>query len=103
MRRAADLERLRTHATTTARVATDLLGHLKALHDEFQVLLPSVARLTDDERKERVAALCGFDPALAARLHELVAALADVLAGLTSSDGRHTSLSATPSPLKPLW
>ena len=72
---------------TTARVATDLLADLKSLDDQFHVLLPAVTRLTGEEREARVAALCGFDPALAARLRELVEALADVLAGVTSSDG----------------
>jgi hypothetical protein len=87
MSTAVELERLRTHVATTARVATDLLGDLKALDDQFHVLLPSVTRLTGEEREARVATLCGFDPSLAARLRELVEALADVLAGLTSSDG----------------
>jgi hypothetical protein len=82
-----ELERLRTHVATTARVATDLLADLKALDERFHLLLPSGARLTDVERAARGALLCGFDTALAARLRELVEALADVLAGLTSSDG----------------
>jgi len=87
MGEAAELERLRAHVATTARVATDLLADLKSLDDQFHVLLPAVTRLTGEEREARVAALCGFDPALAARLRELVEALADVLAGVTSSDG----------------
>ncbi len=83
----AELERLRMHVATTARVATDLLADLKMLDDRFQPLLPSISRLTDAEREARVAELCGFDAALSVRLRELVEALADVLAGLTSSDG----------------
>jgi hypothetical protein len=83
----AELERLRKHVTTTAARATDLMDGLKALDDELIVLLPSLGRLTDAEREAYVAQLCGFDAALAERLRELIEALADVLAGLTSGDG----------------
>src|SRR2546428_9941196 len=84
---ATELKGLRMHVATTARAATDLLADLKMLDERFQPLLPSISRLTHEEREARVAELCGFDAALAVRLRELVEALADVLAGLTSSDG----------------
>jgi len=81
------LERLREHVTMTAQHATDLLADLTSLDEAFQVLLPSLARLTDDEREALVARLCGYDGALRDRLRDLVESLADVLAGLTTADG----------------
>lgn len=81
-----DLEKLRSHVATTADLATALLVGLKELDEEFVALLPSLVELTNGDREAYVARLCGFDTALGQHLRDLVEALADVLAGLTSAD-----------------
>jgi hypothetical protein len=81
-----ELEGLRSHVTATVQHATDLLADLESIDEAFQVLLPSLATLTDAEREALVARLCGYDAALPERLGELVEGLADVLAGLTTAD-----------------
>lgn len=80
------LERLRTHVSTTVEHATAVLADLTSLDEMFQTLMPSLADMTNREREELVARICGFDEALGGRLRELVEAMADVLAGLTTAD-----------------
>jgi len=82
-----DLEQLRTHVTTTIGRTTELLADLKSLDDRLGVLLPELARLPESERETFVARLCGYDAALVDRLGQLVESLADLVAGLTTSDG----------------
>ena len=82
-----ELDQLRTHVTATIRRGTDLLADLKTLDDGLTVVLPSLSDLPTSERQPLVARLCGFDADLPDRLRELVEGLADVLAGLTSTDG----------------
>jgi len=81
------LETLRSHVTGTVRHATELLADLTSIDEAFQVLMPSLAVLANDERESLVARLCGYDAGLPERLRELVESLADVLAGLTTADG----------------
>lgn len=82
-----EFERLRHHVDLTTRHATTLLGSLTGLDEALQLLLPSLGRLTETEREIYVARLCGYDEALPDRLRELVESLADVIAGLTVTDG----------------
>ncbi len=82
-----DLERLRTQVTATMRRGTELLADLKALDAGLGVLLPSLSELPGSEREQLIARLCGYDAALPDRLHELIEGLADVVAGLTTTDG----------------
>ena len=83
---ASDLERLRRHVERTIHHATKLLGGLTSLDDELQIMLPSLASMTEAEREAYVARLCGYDAALPERLRQLVESLADVIAGLTTAD-----------------
>lgn len=82
-----DLDRLRTQVTAAIQRGTDLLADLKALDTGLVLLLPSLAKLPASERGQLVARLCGYDPALPDRLRALVEGLADVVAGLTTTDG----------------
>jgi hypothetical protein len=82
----AELERLRAHVDTTICHATTLLAALTSLDEELQVLLPSLASMTAGERETFVARLCGYDADLPERLRTLVESLADVVAGLTTTD-----------------
>lgn len=83
----ADLVRLREQVTATIRRGTDLLSDLKSLDDWLQALMPTLARLAESEREAFVARLCGYDAALPERLQQLIEGLADLVAGLTASDG----------------
>ncbi len=83
----AQLEQVRTHVVKTVTHATDLLAALTTLDEELQILLPSLGALTEAEREDFVARLCGYDADLPARLRTLIESLADVIAGLTSADG----------------
>jgi hypothetical protein len=83
----SDIEQLRSQVTMTIKRGTDLLGDLAALDDRLGVLLPSLEELPQSEREAFVARLCGYDPDMRARLAELVEGLADVVAGLTATDG----------------
>jgi hypothetical protein len=85
--RGQEIEHLRARLTTTIQHGTKLIADLKALDEGFQMLMPSLAELTAAERETGIARLCGFDEALPERLETLVESLADVLAGLTTSDG----------------
>jgi hypothetical protein len=82
-----EFDRVRGHVDKTIRRATDLLATLTSLDEALQTLLPSLAGMTASEREAYVARLCGYDEALPDRLRELVESLADVLAGLTPTDG----------------
>ena len=84
---ADEFDRLRTHVDLTVRQATTLLGSLTSLDEALQVLLPSLAAMTQAEREAYVARLCGYDEMLPERLRDLVESLADVIAGLTVTDG----------------
>ena len=84
--READLVRMREHVAATIRRSADLLADLKSLDDWLQALMPALARLPESERAALVARLCGYDPALRDRLHDLIGGLADLVAGLTASD-----------------
>jgi hypothetical protein len=82
-----DLDGLRTQVTATIQRATDLLAHLTALDAGLARLLPSLSKLPASERDQQVARLCGYDPELPDRLRALIEGLADVVAGLTTTDG----------------
>jgi hypothetical protein len=84
---AAEFDRLHHHVDLTIRHATKLLAALTSLDEALQLLLPSLAAMTEAERETYVARLCGYDEALPDRLRELVESLADVIAGLTVTDG----------------
>ena len=83
----ADLVALREHVTATIERGTGLLGDLASLDVWLQVLMPTLARLSESERAAFVARLCGYDASLSDRLRQLIEGLADLLAGLTASDG----------------
>lgn len=85
--RESDLVRVREHVTATIRRGTELLADLKSLDDWLQALMPALARLPESEREVLVARLCGYDTALPERLRQLIEGLADLVAGLTASDG----------------
>ena len=80
------LRRLRLHVTTTVQHATNLLADIASLDEALQLVMPELADMTSREREAFVARLCSYDEALTHRLRELIESLADVLAGLTSSD-----------------
>lgn len=83
----ADVVRLREQVAASIQHGTVLLADLKSLDDWLQTLMPALARLPESGREAFVARLCGYDPSLPDRLHELIDGLADLLAGLTASDG----------------
>ena len=84
---ATDVERLRAQVTATIQSGTDLLADLKAVDAGLERLLPLLSKLPASEREQLVARLCGYDPELPDRLRALVEGLADVVAGLTATDG----------------
>jgi hypothetical protein len=85
--KARDCDGVRAHVDRTIQHATDLLATLTSLDEALQGLIPSLAAMTEAEREAYVARLCGYDETLPERLRELVEALADVIAGLTPTDG----------------
>jgi hypothetical protein len=85
--RDADLVRLRDHVTATIGRGTDLLSDLKSLDAWLQELTPTLARLSESEREAFVARLCGYDASLPEQLWELIEGLADLVGGLTTTDG----------------
>jgi hypothetical protein len=85
--REGDLVRLRERVTDTIQRGTDLLEDLTSLDDWLQALMPTLARLPESEREALVARLCGYDASLPDRLQQLIEGLADLVAGLTASDG----------------
>jgi hypothetical protein len=82
-----ELEGLRAHVGATVRHATNLLDSLTSLDEALQLLMPALGKLTEAEREQFVARLCGYDADLPARLRTLIGSLADVIAGLTTTDG----------------
>jgi hypothetical protein len=82
-----EFEGLRHHVERTVGHATTLLGDLTSLDEALQALLPSLAAFTESQREAYVARLCGYDETLPDRLRDLVESLADVIAGLTVTDG----------------
>lgn len=85
--RDADLVRLRDQVTATIRRATDLLSDLKSFDAWLQELMPRLARLSESEREVFVARLCGYDASLPEHLRQLIESLADLVGGLTTTDG----------------
>ena len=85
--RDADLVRLRDQVTATIRRGTDLLSDLKSLDDWLEDLTPTLARLSPSEREAFVARLCGYDASLPEQLRQLIEGLADLVGGLTTTDG----------------
>jgi hypothetical protein len=81
------IERLRAEITATIKHGTALLGDLKSLDDRLSLLLPSLREMPESEREGFVARLCGYDPAMPLRLRELIEGLADLVGGLTTTDG----------------
>jgi hypothetical protein len=81
------IERLRTEITTTIKRGTDLLTDLKLLDDRLSLVVPSLQDMAESEREGFVARLCGYDPELPQRVEALIEGLADLVAGLTSTDG----------------
>jgi hypothetical protein len=84
---AARLELLRRHAIEATRHGTALIADLQAFAAAFAVLVPELEDTTERERWAEVARITGLDPACTDDLAGLVETLADVLAGLTTTDG----------------
>jgi hypothetical protein len=82
-------EELRGHVTRAIRHSTELIADLQALARPFESLVPELSEATESERWLEVARITALDPTLPDQLAAVVEALADVLAGLTSSDGGH--------------
>jgi hypothetical protein len=80
-------EELRRHVTTAIQHSTDLIADLQALARAFEGLVPELRQATKSERWAEVTRIIALDPALPDALTTVVETLADVLAGLTSSDG----------------
>jgi hypothetical protein len=80
------LDALRAEITRAIGHGTDLIADLQAVAERFAVVLPSLAELTEAERWDTVARLCGIEDTTPERLAMLVDNLADVLAGLTTTD-----------------
>jgi hypothetical protein len=81
------LEPLRARITASIQHGTDLIAELQSLSERFSVLVPSLSELTHAERWAEVARLCTLDENMPDRLETLVENLADVLGGLTTTDG----------------
>lgn len=73
--------------TATIRRGTGLLSDLKSLDDGLQQLMPAISRLSESERETFVARLCGYDASLSEQIRQLIEGLADLVGGLTTSDG----------------
>jgi hypothetical protein len=82
-----EVDRLRMKVTTTIQRGTSLLADLRSLDDGLMLVLPSLDEMPESERQPFVARLCGSDSALPDRLRELIEGLADLVAGLTTTDG----------------
>ena len=81
------VEALRARISTTIQRGTDLFADLTSLDEWLQALTPALGRMTEGERQAFVARLCGYDPALPEQLQKLIQGLADLLGGLTVTDG----------------
>jgi hypothetical protein len=81
------LEPLRTRITVAIQHGTDLIADLQSVADRFEVLIPSLSELTRAERWAEIARLCAIDENVCERLEALVENLADILGGLTTTDG----------------
>jgi hypothetical protein len=80
-------EELRRQVIRAIQHSTDLIADLQALARPFESLLPELREATESERWLEVTRITALDPALPDQLAAVVETLADVLAGLTSSDG----------------
>jgi hypothetical protein len=81
------VETLRRHVVRTVERGTDLIADLRSLALEFEVLMPELADATEAERWAAFARIAAVDPAVREHLTALVETLADVLAGLSATDG----------------
>lgn len=82
-----EVDRLRISVTSTIQRGTDLLADLGSLDARLMRLLPVLQGMPASERTHFVARLCGYDAALPDRLRELIEGLADLVGGLTTTDG----------------
>jgi hypothetical protein len=80
-------EGLRSHVTRAIQHSTDLIADLQALTRAFEGLMPELSEATESERWVEITRLTALDATLPDRLVAVVETLADVLAGLTLSDG----------------
>jgi hypothetical protein len=80
-------EELRRHVTRAIQHSTDMIADLQSLARAFEGLMPELRDATESERWAEVARIAALDAALPDVLAAVVESLADVLAGLTSSDG----------------
>jgi hypothetical protein len=80
-------EELRRHVTRAIQHSTDLIADLQALPRAFEGLVPELREATESERWAELTRITALDAALPDVLTAVVETLADVLAGLTSTDG----------------
>jgi hypothetical protein len=80
-------EELRRHVTRAIQHSTDLIADLQALAGAFEGLVPELREATESERWAELTRITALDAALPDVLTAVVETLADVLAGLTSTDG----------------
>jgi hypothetical protein len=81
------IEGLRAQIASAMKHGTALIADLQAITDRFAVVLPSLGEQTERGRWKTVARLCAIEEKTPEQLEALVENLADVLAGLTTSDG----------------
>jgi hypothetical protein len=80
-------DELRRDVTRAIQHTTELIADLQALARAFEALEPELREATESERWAEVTRITALDAALPDTLAAVVETLADVLAGLTSSDG----------------
>src|SRR5262249_42951443 len=80
-------EELRRHVTSAIQHSTDLIADLQALAGALGGLGPELRAAPASERWAEVSRIAALAAALPDTLAAVVETLADVLAGLTSSDG----------------
>lgn len=86
----AATEELRDQVGRVIQRTTDLIADLQTLARAFESVAPELREATASERWREVARITALDLALPEILANVVEALADVLAGLTSADaGSH--------------
>jgi hypothetical protein len=83
---AAATEELRDQVSRVIQRTTDLIADLQTLARAFETVAPELREATASERWREVARISALDLALPEMLSNVVEALADVLAGLTSAD-----------------